>query len=408
MTLEPRALPVAELLDLVRRWLTLREQELPLLRRLEAALEAMLEERRSSTPLAPDTAGLSRQEELLRDLLRSFGPAAGGELPADTETAVEAERATEPVSDPPPQVEVPTTETIGSAAGPSLPDAGPSRFYLLVDQGDGWMAFPWERITRVIATESPEAAPYEICYRVGAEERGLLVAEVGRIVAGAAVDLAAPRGRFQFDREREPAAEMTSQEALASIAPSEQQVTEATATKEVVDSEVDDEPLVPIAMQHVLSVELDAGAIGIGTEAVEVGANGTEHAPQTDRVATADHAGVALLAVRYLPARVALARALRGHGWQVVEEPDPTDARRRTAVLRPGLICVELSDSGDSRGAGTEEIAELGASGCPLYVVASRHRVDDGRISADVPRLLHPFTEAELDALPPPPSRPRA
>lgn len=407
MTLEPRAVPVAELLDLVRHWLVLREQELPLLRRLEAVLESALEEQRTSALRPQAISEVSRQEELLRDLLRSFGPAVGGVNPAEPEAVGDVPQVIEDRGDPSVPAEAPAAPEQGVVI-PDPPSAERSEFYLLVNQGDGWIAFPWERITRVVASESPEASPYEICYRVDDEERSLRVTEVGRIVAGAAADLAAPLGRFRFDSELEPAGPLTGLPEVAPGAPVERVEVEDIAKKEVTVAPPDEEPLAPITLRHVLSIEVDALECGVETEATGRGANGVGHGQPAGPSSEADTAAVALLAVRYLPARVALARALRAHGWQVVEEPDPAELRHRTTALRPGLICVELPDPGEFPGTGTEQIGLLRTAGCPVYAVASRHRVDDGRIPAEIPRLLHPFTEAELDALPAASSRSRA
>lgn len=110
---------------------------------------------------------------------------------------------------------------------------------------------------------------------------------------------------------------------------------------------------------------------------------------------------VAVVAVRYLPARVALARALRLAGWAVREEADPQDALTRLRETRPGLLCLELSDE---VGQGEEVARELVRGGTQLYIVASRHRVVDPASLSDLPRLLHPFTEGELARLPAPAS----
>ncbi len=141
-------------------------------------------------------------------------------------------------------------------------------------------------------------------------------------------------------------------------------------------------------LRHVLVYEIDAA---------NPSSNGGRHS-ESD-LESEPEAGAALVAVRYLPARVALARALRHSGWTVTEDADVNEAISRRSTPPPALLCVELPET-------TAEVSHrvraIAKAGTQVFLIASRHRVVDALEMPELPRLLHPFTEGELERLPAP------
>ena len=121
----------------------------------------------------------------------------------------------------------------------------------------------------------------------------------------------------------------------------------------------------------------------------------------------------ALVAVHYLPARVAVVRMLRSAGWSVEEEAQPQHLFRRLQGQAPDVLFVEptapFSESTQ------EKLHELVASGARVVVLGSRLRPGQSApkgVLGAAPRLHFPFTEEEsrelLGYLRAPSSNPRS
>jgi hypothetical protein len=112
----------------------------------------------------------------------------------------------------------------------------------------------------------------------------------------------------------------------------------------------------------------------------------------------------ALVAVRYLPARVAIARALRTRSWFVVEAADTDEL---PAMLRNVPHAVVFAESPERPAPGwMEALGDARDAGTRVIGVASRVRGASSnplRALGDVPRLLYPFQEAELERFLEPP-----
>ena len=108
--------------------------------------------------------------------------------------------------------------------------------------------------------------------------------------------------------------------------------------------------------------------------------------------------GPALVAVRYLPARVAVTRVLRSLGWYAVQAPDNQEL---PALLLQGQYSVVFAEPPDPLDrVWLDALQRLRAAGGRVIVVASRMRAggsDPLRVLGDVPRLLHPFREGEVE-----------
>ncbi|MFN8547373.1 MAG: hypothetical protein U0527_05225 [Candidatus Eisenbacteria bacterium] len=451
----------ADLIELLGRWRALLEESLPILARLEAGLsESDLKEvaiPRSAEPDAPPRT--ASNEELLIALLRSF------EQPESVDSTLDAGNATaattpetgetEPLADfngdvaagiaalePPraaePEVIVPAPEF----ELPGLDDEAP---VVLVRREETWGAFPWDALEQVCAVEEGDEpdgqARYHLVYHAGGEEQVLAVSEVGRIVtrgearaAGIVEEWVLPSRSGELP-ERHPLAT-----APMDLLP------EASPEQSAFDVSGDDEaPAVPVlAPPPESSAEVKAGGESERAKQLEpelaprpepepalqldsesplsweprvrlepvlvfeldaAGENGTTHFAAADSAeptpAASVDPGAAVVAVRYLPARVALSRALRLAGWTVREEADPTEALGRLREAPPALLCLELAEEA---GSGEDVARELLRVGTQVHIVASRHRVVDPASLSDLPRLLHPFTEGELARLPAPAS----
>lgn len=106
----------------------------------------------------------------------------------------------------------------------------------------------------------------------------------------------------------------------------------------------------------------------------------------------------ALLAVRYLPARVAIARTLRAKGWLVLEALDPVEVAVRLRQVRFQALFADLSDIAIPEL--LFAIQRASDSGTRILAVGSRLRstnTDPTHALGDVPRLLYPFQENELE-----------
>ena len=111
---------------------------------------------------------------------------------------------------------------------------------------------------------------------------------------------------------------------------------------------------------------------------------------------TARHSG--LVAVRYLPARVAIGRMLRSLGWFVLEATELEDLPGMLARVRYTAVFTEAPDAASPGWLAALERAR--AEGALVIAVGSRLRGranDPLATMGDLPRLLHPFQEAEFE-----------
>ncbi len=104
----------------------------------------------------------------------------------------------------------------------------------------------------------------------------------------------------------------------------------------------------------------------------------------------------ALVAVRYLPARVALCRQLRGRGWQVGEAAGLEAATVSLDLGRWDALFLEAKGNGETDDMERALIRRVGEAKVPVIRVGSRLSGFPGR---DTPALMFPFSEMELDAI---------
>jgi hypothetical protein len=127
-------------------------------------------------------------------------------------------------------------------------------------------------------------------------------------------------------------------------------------------------------------------------------ASGPNTLEDLGRLRAAAPRGSALVAVRYLPARVAITRVLRSLGWSVVQAPDNQEL---PGLLRLDSYAVVFAEPPDPLEPGWVEAARrVHAAGGSVVVVASRLRAagrDPLRELGEAPRLLHPFREGEIE-----------
>ncbi len=107
-----------------------------------------------------------------------------------------------------------------------------------------------------------------------------------------------------------------------------------------------------------------------------------------------------LVAIRYLPARVSIARALRSRGWFLRETADLAEVPPWLRKVRYQAAFIELLD---------EEMPDLipalqaaASRGCRIIAVGSRLRGYAGvplQDLGDIPRLLYPFQESEVERI---------
>lgn len=104
----------------------------------------------------------------------------------------------------------------------------------------------------------------------------------------------------------------------------------------------------------------------------------------------------ALVAVRYLPARVAICRHLRGCGWQVGEAAGLEAANVSLDLGRWDVLFLEVRSNGDIDETETTILKRVAERGIPVIRVGSRI---SGFPQQEGPSVMFPFPEAELDAI---------
>lgn len=116
--------------------------------------------------------------------------------------------------------------------------------------------------------------------------------------------------------------------------------------------------------------------------------------PPHDPVA-GDASPAALLAVRYLPARVAISRALRFHGWEAVEAVDLPEILVRLRRRHFQAIFIEPAEH--PRSALIPALLGARTAGAQVVGVGLRQRragMESLRPLGEIPHLLYPFQEA--------------
>jgi hypothetical protein len=104
----------------------------------------------------------------------------------------------------------------------------------------------------------------------------------------------------------------------------------------------------------------------------------------------------ALVAVRYLPARVAICRHLRGRGWQVGEAAGLEAANISLDLGRWDVFFLEVPGNGDVDATETTILKRVAERHIPIVRVGSRI---SGYPGQDGPAVMFPFAETELDAI---------
>jgi len=104
----------------------------------------------------------------------------------------------------------------------------------------------------------------------------------------------------------------------------------------------------------------------------------------------------ALVAVRYLPARVAICRYLRGRGWQVGEAAGLEAAIVSLDLGRWDALFLEARGNGHADDAEQALLNRTGELSIPVIRVGSRI---SGYPTQGGPSLMFPFSEAELDTI---------
>lgn len=104
----------------------------------------------------------------------------------------------------------------------------------------------------------------------------------------------------------------------------------------------------------------------------------------------------ALVAVRYLPARVAICRHLRGRGWQVGEAAGLEAAAVSLDLGRWDALFLEVRGNGESEENESGLLGRVADRAIPVVRVGSRI---SGLPQQQGPAVMFPFAEAELDGI---------
>ena len=131
----------------------------------------------------------------------------------------------------------------------------------------------------------------------------------------------------------------------------------------------------------------------LGAEAMEKG----RHPAQRSEEERDRHGPLrALVAVRYLPARVAICRYLRGRGWQVGEAAGVEAATVSLDLGRWDALFLEARSDGEKELAEKLLLQRVEERGIPIIRVGSRL---SGFPEGTGPILMFPFSDADLDTL---------
>lgn len=354
-----------ELLRAIRALRRLRREELRLLRRIELALRGASAEEGAAgetpdeprDPL-PDWVG----QEVDSVLSRAFD--AGVSWTDDPKDAEDV-----PPADGPPEV---------------IRDPGHPASYLLLGSAHEWVGFPWSAVERVeLAGESTglgsgpslrhildqtetTGVPEPFCIRFAGGTGTLVCQSVGGVVT---LEEASGRGV----------------ECL--LMP---EISGANGSVRLLL-----QPLVEIAALETH----DTPAGNPAGTSPEGGASGIAQAdPVSPTQRSRTVAPTGLVAIRYLPARVSITRALRSRGWFLRETAELADAVSRLGKVRYQAAFIEMVE---------DEVPDLipaiqaaVANGCRVIAVGSRLRgraCDPPGGLGEIPRLLYPFHESEVE-----------
>ena len=150
---------------------------------------------------------------------------------------------------------------------------------------------------------------------------------------------------------------------------------------------------------QVLQVRLLRSFAGGADLPVETGpAEGARETPEEREREERDRNGPrrALVAVRYLPARVAICRYLRGRGWQVGEAAGLDAAIVSLDLGRWDALFLDARVNGTPDEAEEALLSRVGELGVPVIRVGSRISGYPGHSG---PSLMFPFSETELESI---------
>ncbi len=343
-----------ELLAAIRALRRLRREEARLLLRIEQALQsACLEGDRSGQVREEPSDSLPEWIGQEVDFVLSGAFDGGADLPDDQ--GAEKESSAEP------DAQESTTPPSGAAS------------YLLLGSAGEWVGFPWIAVDRVelldesteaeswpslraiLGQTGPAADPEPFCIRFASGAGCIACQNVGGVVS---LDEAASRGV-----ECLLIPEITGNDAGVKV-----------SLKPLVEEAAPDAEAPPQGQ-----LPMDRGA----------------PSPPSRPVAP-----TGLVAIRYLPARVSISRALRGRGWFLRETPDLAEVPSRLRRVRYQAAFIEMVDEEIPDFIPTLRIAV--SHGCRVIAVGSRlrgHASNPLHELGDIPRLLYPFHESEVERI---------
>lgn len=432
MSTEPTK-PDVDILSLLRELIRLRRRELELLRRLERQMliaAALAPPAVAPPAVAPPRSGAPDHQAAAE---------AGTASPADREPRAERDAGgvvPHPASSPsiPPSDRDWIDRTIEAALARafsgqstdgrdleegSLPPPAPADDpdLLLVRGGDAWIGFPWERVQGIgLAEEEPggigqsvslrallelpgedEAAaePYRVAWDHDGASVALTCEALGGVVPASA---AASRGLelVVVPGRRAGAPGCCMQTLVEFLAGYSDELPAEEGGPGPAPATVEDAPPrspAPVRLETFDDLPVHADRSRDPSPAAPSAA-----AVPAAAVPAVVRDRTAVIAVRYLPARVALTRVLRTQGWQITELADPGDLPGHLASFRATAVFAEPPDGADL--SWLEALRRAQSGGARLFAVGSRLRgraVDPLASLGEVPRLLYPYQEWEIE-----------
>lgn len=352
-----------ELLAAVRALRRLRREEARLLRRIEHALQSACPEGdRSGQARGKPSDELPEWISQEVDFVLSGAFDGEADLPDDQDA--EKESRAEP-----------------DAQESTTPPSDPASYLLLGSAGE-WVGFPWIAVDRVelldesaeaeswpslraiLGQTGPAADPEPFCIRFASGAGCITCQHVGGVVS---LDEAARRGV-----ECLLIPEITGHDAGVKV--SLKPLVEEAALKPLVEEAALDDQAPPPGL-----LPTDRSA---------------------PRPPSRPVSPTGLVAIRYLPARVSISRALRGRGWSLRETPDLAEVPSRLRKVRYQAAFIEMVDDEIPDFIPTLRIAA--SHGCRVIAVGSRlrgHASNPLHELGDIPRLLYPFHESEVELI---------
>jgi hypothetical protein len=325
------------------------------------------------------------EESVAEEMAADVRAGADSETPpevAEPAVVAEAEEAAEAAEPPPETVE--ETATIAEAGQPDQPEqvageteeeedvaASPDATVLVLESQDARVGVLWDQVIQIGSLTTPTVPE-----KIETDHGSVDLVSLGNLLHGVSRE---EKYFVVLGKEGEKAA--VACERMLGLGPF------ASASKNEQDSRIQ---VLQVGLLKTFA-KCPHKTAGVGVGQVKPSASQKEE-EERDR----NGPRRALVAVRYLPARVAICRYLRGRGWQVGEAAGLEAAIVSLDLGRWDALFLEARGNGHADETEQALLDRVGELSIPVIRVGSRI---SGYPTQGGPSLMFPFSEAELDTI---------